>query len=156
MLATTGDFLRIWKITDDGVKLKSLLNNNKNSEFCAPLTSFDWNELARASSATHAPPPAALEHLHFMVGWHPTRRPARALTRMRLEQDPKRFGTSSIDTTCTIWDIEREVVDTQARRLTGEYSPALRLRPCTPGDCELPLSPFPPSLRRLHLRPFHS
>lgn len=72
LLATTGDFLRIWKIDEDGVKLKSLLNNNKNSEFCAPLTSFDWNET-----------------------------------------DPKRLGTSSIDTTCTIWDIEREVVDTQ-------------------------------------------
>lgn len=73
LLATTGDFLRIWKISDEGVKLQSLLNNNKNSEFCAPLTSFDWNEM-----------------------------------------DPKRLGTSSIDTTCTIWDIEKEVVDTQA------------------------------------------
>ena len=40
-------------------------SQNKNSEFCAPLTSFDWNET-----------------------------------------DPKRLGTSSIDTTCTIWDIE--------------------------------------------------
>ncbi|KAK7847843.1 wd repeat-containing protein lwd1 [Quercus suber] len=29
------------------------------------------------------------------------------------EAEPKRIGTSSIDTTCTIWDIEREVVDTQ-------------------------------------------
>lgn len=38
---------------------------NKNSEFCAPLTSFDWNET-----------------------------------------DLNRLGTSSIDTTCTIWDIE--------------------------------------------------
>lgn len=38
---------------------------NKQSEFAAPLTSFDWNEA-----------------------------------------DPKRLGTSSIDTTCTIWDIE--------------------------------------------------
>lgn len=38
---------------------------NKSSDFCAPLTSFDWNET-----------------------------------------DPKRLGTSSIDTTCTIWDIE--------------------------------------------------
>ncbi|KAG5251590.1 transducin family protein [Salix suchowensis] len=43
-----------------------------NSEFCGPLTSFDWNEA-----------------------------------------EPKRIGTSSIDTTCTIWDIERETVDTQ-------------------------------------------
>ncbi|KAK9803873.1 hypothetical protein WJX72_001200 [[Myrmecia] bisecta] len=72
LLATTGDFLRIWQLTDDGVVLTKLLNNNKNSEFCAPLTSFDWNET-----------------------------------------DPKRLGTSSIDTTCTIWDIEKGVVDTQ-------------------------------------------
>ncbi|KAJ7545507.1 hypothetical protein O6H91_09G123000 [Diphasiastrum complanatum] len=72
LMATTGDFLRIWHIQEDKVEVKSLLNNNKNSEFCAPLTSFDWNEL-----------------------------------------ELKRVGTSSIDTTCTIWDIEREVVDTQ-------------------------------------------
>ena len=39
-----------------------MLNNNKNSDFCAPLTSFDWNEV-----------------------------------------DPNLLGTSSIDTTCTIW-----------------------------------------------------
>lgn len=45
---------------------------NKQSEFCAPLTSFDWNEA-----------------------------------------DPKRLGTSSIDTTVTVWDIERGEVDTQ-------------------------------------------
>ncbi|KAK9832065.1 hypothetical protein WJX81_003548 [Elliptochloris bilobata] len=72
LLATTGDFLRIWHVGKDGVQLQKLLNNNKNSEFCAPLTSFDWNET-----------------------------------------DPKRLGTSSIDTTCTIWDIEKGVVDTQ-------------------------------------------
>ncbi|GJR17370.1 WD repeat-containing protein LWD1 [Tanacetum coccineum] len=58
---------------DNGVvEMKSLLNNNRNSEFCGPVTSFDWNE-----------------------------------------GDPRRIGTSSIDTTCTIWDIERETVDTQ-------------------------------------------
>ncbi|KAJ7965235.1 WD40 repeat protein [Quillaja saponaria] len=49
-----------------------LLNNSKTSEFSAPLTSFDWNEI-----------------------------------------EPKRIGTSSIDTTCTIWDIEKGVVETQ-------------------------------------------
>eukprot|EP00195_Chlamydomonas_chlamydogama_P005387 CAMPEP_0202891988 /NCGR_PEP_ID=MMETSP1392-20130828/1870_1 /ASSEMBLY_ACC=CAM_ASM_000868 /TAXON_ID=225041 /ORGANISM="Chlamydomonas chlamydogama, Strain SAG 11-48b" /LENGTH=330 /DNA_ID=CAMNT_0049575863 /DNA_START=272 /DNA_END=1264 /DNA_ORIENTATION=+ len=72
LLATTGEFLRIWRIHEDGVQLERLLNNNKQSEFCAPLTSFDWNEA-----------------------------------------DPKRLGTSSIDTTCTIWDIEKGEVDTQ-------------------------------------------
>jgi DDB1- and CUL4-associated factor 7 len=45
---------------------------NKNSEFCAPLTSFDWNEA-----------------------------------------DPSIIGTSSIDTTCTIWDIETQQAKTQ-------------------------------------------
>lgn len=65
LIASTGDYLRIWEITATEVKNKCLLNNNKNSEYCAPLTSFDWNET-----------------------------------------DLKRLGTSSIDTTCTIWDIE--------------------------------------------------
>ncbi|MQL75530.1 hypothetical protein Taro_007903, partial [Colocasia esculenta] len=54
------------------IELKSTLNGNKNSEYCGPLTSFDWNEA-----------------------------------------EPRRIGTASIDTTCTIWDIEREAVDTQ-------------------------------------------
>ncbi|EPB74661.1 WD domain, G-beta repeat protein [Ancylostoma ceylanicum] len=42
-------------------------NNNKSSQFTAPLTNFDWNEV-----------------------------------------DPRLIGTSSIDTTCTIYDIEAQ------------------------------------------------
>ena len=50
LLATTGDYLRIWSLEEDGTggpgqlaaKKEALLNNNKNSEYCAPLTSFDW------------------------------------------------------------------------------------------------------------------
>jgi hypothetical protein len=66
-LATTGDYLRIWKVSDEGEVKEPpvLLNNNSKSEYCAPLTSFDWNET-----------------------------------------DPNIIGTSSIDTTCTIWDVE--------------------------------------------------
>ena len=67
LLATTGDYLRIWNIDSNlpgGSKLEMCLNNDKNSEFCAPLTSFDWNET-----------------------------------------DPSIIGTSSIDTTCTFWDV---------------------------------------------------
>lgn len=45
---------------------------NKNSDFCAPLTSFDWNE-----------------------------------------HDPNLLGTSSIDTTCTIWNVETQQVRSQ-------------------------------------------
>lgn len=29
------------------------------------------------------------------------------------ELDPRRVGTASIDTTCTVWDVERGLVDTQ-------------------------------------------
>jgi WD repeat-containing protein 68 len=73
LLASTGDYLRIWKVMDNNmVEIKALLNNNKNSEFCAPLTSFDWND-----------------------------------------SKPSIVGTSSIDTTCTIWDIEKEQAITQ-------------------------------------------
>ena len=79
LLATTGDYLRLWDISDDNTgrntdvsKSVVLLDNNKNSEYCAPLTSFDWNET-----------------------------------------DPNIIGTSSIDTTVTIWDIETQKVRTQ-------------------------------------------
>ncbi|KAH7543720.1 hypothetical protein ACOSP7_031592 [Xanthoceras sorbifolium] len=72
LLASSGDFLRLWEVRDSSVEPLTVLNNSKSSEFCAPLTSFDWNEI-----------------------------------------EPKRLGTSSIDTTCTIWDIERGVVETQ-------------------------------------------
>lgn len=64
LLATSGDYLRVWRV-DAETKLECLLNNNKNSDFCAPLTSFDWNEV-----------------------------------------DPNILGTSSIDTTCTVWGLE--------------------------------------------------
>jgi WD repeat-containing protein 68 len=73
LLGTTGDYMRLWQVGESGdVSLKCLLNNNKNSEFCAPLTSFDWNTT-----------------------------------------NPNILGTSSIDTTCTIWDIERQSAITQ-------------------------------------------
>jgi len=63
----TGDYLRLWSVGPDGVapEMKALLNNNRNSDSCAPLTSFDWNDT-----------------------------------------DPSMIGTCSIDTTCTVWDIE--------------------------------------------------
>jgi WD repeat-containing protein 68 len=79
LVATTGDYLRLWNLTDDGsgngtmtAKKEVILNNNKKSEYCAPLTSFDWNET-----------------------------------------DPNIIGTASIDTTCIIWDIEKQVARTQ-------------------------------------------
>lgn len=74
LLATTGDYLRLWNVCDsspNGVSMEALLNN-KVSEYCAPLTSFDWNEV-----------------------------------------NPNLIGTCSIDTTCIIWDIEKQQACTQ-------------------------------------------
>ncbi len=45
LLATSGDYLRIWKVSDNPTKPECTLNNNQASDFCAPLTSFDWNEM---------------------------------------------------------------------------------------------------------------
>ncbi|KAI3378169.1 hypothetical protein SNEBB_004830 [Seison nebaliae] len=46
LFATTGDYLRLWQVSSNGSDAKqiSLLNNNKNSDYCSPLTSFDWCE----------------------------------------------------------------------------------------------------------------
>lgn len=80
LLATSGDYLRLWEVCADSdppsvkPKPKCLLDSNKGSDvkFCAPLTSFDWNPI-----------------------------------------NDNIIGTSSIDTTCTIWDIETEQAKTQ-------------------------------------------
>ncbi|XP_057968338.1 WD repeat-containing protein LWD1-like [Malania oleifera] len=72
LLATSGDFLRLWHLHPDRVDLKSLLNSNKASEFNSPITSFDWAPF-----------------------------------------DLRRVAASSVDTTCTVWDVETEAVDTQ-------------------------------------------
>ncbi|XP_075485268.1 protein TRANSPARENT TESTA GLABRA 1-like [Primulina tabacum] len=72
LLASSGDYLRLWEIRDASIEPISTLDNSKTSDYCAPLTSFDWNEV-----------------------------------------EPHRIGTSSIDTTCTIWDVEKGVVETQ-------------------------------------------
>ncbi|CAL9758242.1 unnamed protein product [Musa acuminata subsp. burmannicoides] len=72
LLASASDCLRLWLLGPDGAKIRSVLDNSKSSGYCAPLTSFDWNDT-----------------------------------------EPRRIGTSSIDTTCTIWDVERGAVETQ-------------------------------------------
>lgn len=45
LMATSSDYLRIWSIGERGVSLEKLLNNSKTSEYCEPITSFDWNAL---------------------------------------------------------------------------------------------------------------
>ncbi|TMW88387.1 hypothetical protein EJD97_018622 [Solanum chilense] len=65
ILASCSDYLRLWEVGDTSIKDLVTFNKNKNSEYVAPLTSFDWNDV-----------------------------------------EPRRIGTSSIDTTCIIWDVE--------------------------------------------------
>jgi WD repeat-containing protein 68 len=73
LIATTGDYLRIWSVSEGRCEMRSVLNsNNKHTEYCAPLTSFDWNET-----------------------------------------ETSMIGTCSIDTTCTIWDINAKEPKTQ-------------------------------------------
>ncbi|KAJ3380379.1 ddb1 and cul4 associated factor 7 [Lobulomyces angularis] len=83
LLATTGDYLRIWDLKQEEHELPQLVsrtrlgNNrravpNQKKEISAPLTSFDWNEA-----------------------------------------DPSMIVTSSIDTTCTVWNIETGQAKTQ-------------------------------------------
>ncbi|RWW11249.1 hypothetical protein BHE74_00056588 [Ensete ventricosum] len=72
LLASASDSLRLWHLGPETAELRSVLDNSKSSGYCAPLTSFDWND-----------------------------------------EEPRRIGTSSIDTTCTIWDVERCAIETQ-------------------------------------------
>lgn len=47
ILATTSDYLRIWEIDGSGsnrVNMKCELKD-ASQQFCAPLTSFDWNQM---------------------------------------------------------------------------------------------------------------
>jgi WD repeat-containing protein 68 len=46
LLATTGDYLRLWSLDGDNkADMKAILNNNKHTEYCAPLTGFDWSDV---------------------------------------------------------------------------------------------------------------
>lgn len=74
MLATSGDYVRVWRSDPhtSQCELAFKLNPNAASEFCAPLTSFDWNDT-----------------------------------------DASILGSSSIDTTCTIWDVNTQTARTQ-------------------------------------------
>uniref|UniRef100_A0A0N4UYP4 WD_REPEATS_REGION domain-containing protein n=1 Tax=Enterobius vermicularis TaxID=51028 RepID=A0A0N4UYP4_ENTVE len=86
LLGTTGDYLRLWRVGgENGVHVEALFNNNKSSEYCAPLTSFDWNDV-----------------------------------------DLSLIGTSSIDTTCTVWQIETgQVIGTTPKPTEGSVKTQL-------------------------------
>lgn len=81
LIATTGDYLRLWELKQNDqdqyvLSSKATLANARRGaqkkDYCAPLTSFDWNE-----------------------------------------NDPTMCVTSSIDTTCTVWNVETGQAKTQ-------------------------------------------
>lgn len=78
LFATGGDFLRLWEVTElsrgcSAVNLRHKLSfKKKDSDYCSPVTSFDWNK----------------ENLDFL-------------------------GTSSVDTTVTIWSVETQKILSQ-------------------------------------------
>lgn len=46
LIATSGDYLRLWSVdSENKVELKRLFNSTKDTDYCAPITSFDWNEV---------------------------------------------------------------------------------------------------------------
>ncbi|KAI6189123.1 hypothetical protein M3Y98_00428600 [Aphelenchoides besseyi] len=84
LIATTGDYLRLWSVGGShGATLEAVLDNNRSSHYCAPLTSADWNEV-----------------------------------------DPSLIATASIDTTCTIWEVETGKAVTE-RKLKGDVKTQL-------------------------------
>lgn len=78
LLATTGDYLRVWRVSsglgagDEVAKVCEFTSKQPASTYCSPLTSMDWNRY-----------------------------------------DPTCIGTSSIDKTCTIWNVETQQAKTQ-------------------------------------------
>lgn len=104
LLATTADYLRIWRVQENKsnsltqaggylnrsvdstdsleveVKLECLLNSNRGSKLCTPLTSFDWNDA-----------------------------------------DPNMIVTSSVDTTCAVWDLETSTLVSSTRSPQSEF-----------------------------------
>jgi len=115
-LATTGDYLRIFKVGADGtVEDPPALLNNVRSTRCVAL-------------AVVYKCPAAPQTVNNSTPWfHACRAPPHPLFSQNSkseycapltsfdwnETDPNMIGTSSIDTTCTIWDRERGIATTQ-------------------------------------------
>lgn len=111
LLATTGDYLRLWQVTDNKtVRLDCLLNNVRRappptparpgSRLAAPTWTPGYTHSAPAGLTPSPSPLAALQNKNTefcapltSFDWN--------------EADPNLIGTSSIDTTCTIWDITK-------------------------------------------------
>ncbi|CAG9330277.1 unnamed protein product [Blepharisma stoltei] len=81
LMASSSDHLRLWKYEENQATMVSTLINNRHSDYCGPLTSFDWNQ-----------------------------------------HDLSMIGTASIDSTCTIWDLEKQAMKKQILTHTKEVN----------------------------------
>ncbi|KHN82871.1 DDB1- and CUL4-associated factor 7 [Toxocara canis] len=158
MVATSGDYLRLWRVGgENGARIEILLNNNRSSEYCAPLTSFDWNDVDVSLIGTSSidttctiwqiekgvyPDMVATsgDYLRlWRVGGENGARIEILLNNNRSSEycapltsfdwndvDVSLIGTSSIDTTCTIWQIETgQAIGTTCRATEGSVKTQL-------------------------------
>jgi WD repeat-containing protein 68 len=51
-LASAGDFLRLWAVSEESMVLLASLKASNRAEQIAPLTAMDWNEVDRSALAT--------------------------------------------------------------------------------------------------------
>lgn len=99
LLATSGDYLRLWNVNADySIHMKGVLNNNKHTGKRAPP------RLGRCGgAATDRGRPFRRRAVCVCVC--PTEYCAPLTSFDWNETEPSMIGSCSIDTTCTIWDI---------------------------------------------------
>jgi hypothetical protein len=130
LLATTGDYLRLWNVQDDGeVRLEALLNNVRAAGVCCAHGAARRRPVTRVSRLRRARSPSRGACFVFCVAMqNKSSEYCAPLTSFDWnDTDPTMIGTSSIDTTCTIWDLTVRVSTVAfVRTCCAQYS-ALRV-----------------------------
>ena len=136
LLATTGDYLRLWEVRSQAILAQLLVVSGEILRDCGVVTDGGGRH---DQEQVHAEQPPGVRVLraadvlrcdlflwahfspHFLLPFaHVCTRCADSVLTFSSplcsdwnETDPNLIGTSSIDTTCTIWDIETQQVRTQ-------------------------------------------